>query len=102
MPYTLVTVVTPSEPTGDPRGANPFGRQLPGPFAGLRGIGSHLARLSEPRGRPLLVLFAVFDYAIKAIIGFPSGSVNLASPGRADWVNSRFVAIGPVITGSVG
>src|SRR5207248_9546693 len=76
MPYTLVTVVTPSEPTGDPPPANPFGRRLPGPFAGLRGIGSHLPRLSEPRGRPLLVLFAVFAYEVARIIGSHARAVK--------------------------
>src|SRR5687768_9791907 len=47
MPYTLITVVTPAEPTGAPL-AGPFGRRLPGPFAGFGDTGSHLARLSEP------------------------------------------------------
>ena len=60
MPYTLITVVTPSEPTGAQR-AGPFGRQLPGPFASARGVGSHLPRLSEPPVVLLLVLFVVFD-----------------------------------------
>ena len=37
----------------------PFGRQLPGPFAGAGSIGSHLPRLSGPPVVPLLVLFVV-------------------------------------------
>jgi hypothetical protein len=59
MPYTLITVVTPSEPTQARRGG-PFGRQLPGPFSRAGGVGSHLPQLSEPPELRLLFLFVVF------------------------------------------
>src|SRR3954451_15586015 len=43
MLYTLITVVTPAEPTQP----GLFGSRLPGPFAAVCATGSHLPRLSE-------------------------------------------------------
>src|SRR5581483_807277 len=82
MPYTLITVVTPSEPTGRSR-AGGVRSATPRSIQRARDIGSHLPRLSEPRVALLLVLISVFSMRLEGIIWSRRDGVKSSSAADA-------------------